>query len=128
MLNERDAHHDLCIAEASQLRGTFYTSWAVITEAAHLIKRDPQSIQRLLAWIRTSELLVLPLNVDDMDGIAYVLARFADQALDFADATLMHLAEREGIETVFTIDHRHFGVYRTQRNKPLIIVPTARQV
>ena len=125
ILNERDDRHDICLTEAKRLRGKFYTSWAVVTETAHLLKREPGAIQRLLAWIRTSELLVFPITIDDVDGIAQILRRYADQNLDFADATLMHLAERERMQTIFTIDHRHFGIYRTKQRKPLIIVPTA---
>jgi uncharacterized protein len=125
ILNDRDAYHEVCLAEAKRLRGNFCTSWAVVTETAYLLKREANAVQRLLAWICTSELLVLPLNLEGADGIAHILHAYADQDFDFADATLMHLAEREGLETVFTIDYRHFAVFRTKLRKHLNIVPLA---
>ncbi len=60
-----------------------------------------------------------------MEGIADILRRYADKNFDFADATLMHLAEGESIDTVFTTDHRHFSVFRTPAAKPLVIRPMA---
>src|SRR5262249_20304018 len=122
LLSERDQHHDICFAAAGELHGAFYTSWAVITEAAHLLKHNAAAIQKLLAWIRTSELLIQPLNVDNAGGIAEILHRYRDQEFDFADATLMYLAERDGLHTVFTIDQRHFAVFRTKNRKQLDIV------
>jgi hypothetical protein len=38
--------------------------------------------------------------------------------------SLVYLAEREGIEAVFTLDVRDFSVYRTATGKALRIVPT----
>ena len=36
---------------------------------------------------------------------------------------LVHVAEREGIDTVFTLDRRDFSVYRLPRGKQFTIVP-----
>jgi predicted nucleic acid-binding protein len=60
-----------------------------------------------------------------VNGIADTLARYADQQFDFADAALMHLAERESIDAVFTVDQRHFSVYRTPAGRALTIRPAA---
>jgi hypothetical protein len=40
-----------------------------------------------------------------------------------ADATLVYLAEREGIDTVFTLDCRDFSVYRLADGRSLRVVP-----
>ena len=125
LLSERDQHHHICLAAAGGLYGTFHTSWAVVTEVAHLLKRDAGSVQKLLAWIRTTELLIQPLAVDDADGIARILDKYRDQRFDFADATLMYLAERDQMQTVFTIDQRHFALFRTKSHAQLELVPSA---
>lgn len=44
--------------------------------------------------------------------------------MDFADATLVHLAKREGLTTVFTIDHNDFETYRIEGRRPFQIVPS----
>lgn len=125
LLSERDEHHDRCVEAAKSLRGPFFTSWPVITEAAYLLRDRPIAVQKLLAWICTSKIHLLQLATDDAKEIAQILVRYADQSFDLADVSLMWLVEREKIETVFTIDYRHFSVYRTKRGDPLSLVPTS---
>jgi predicted nucleic acid-binding protein len=43
--------------------------------------------------------------------------------MDFADATLVHLAERESLTTVFTVDHDDFDTYRVGGRQRFRIVP-----
>jgi len=123
--SERDEHHVACIKVAKQLRGPFYTSWPAITEAAHLLKAQAVAAQKLLAWVRVSEIRLCQLTAEDADGIAEILEQYSDQNFDFADAGLMYLANREGMPRVFTIDYRHFSIYRTKQGKPLSIVPSS---
>jgi len=55
--------------------------------------------------------------------LAEFMARYGASGPDLADAMLMYLAEREGIDTVFTLDRRDFSVYRTSNGRALTIVP-----
>jgi predicted nucleic acid-binding protein len=51
------------------------------------------------------------------------MRRYHDRPMDFADATLVHLAERESIATVFTIDHDDFETFRIGGRKRFRILP-----
>jgi hypothetical protein len=51
------------------------------------------------------------------------MLKYADLPMDFADATLVHVANREGIRQIFTLDHRDFAVYRLKRGRVLKIIP-----
>lgn len=124
ILSERDQHYGVCFSAAKLLRGPFYTSWPVVTEAAYLLREQPGAVEKLLGRIRDSKLHLVPLGVGDVDGILAILTQYADQAFDLADATLMYLAEREGIEHVFTIDHRHFSLFRTTNGRALSLHPS----
>jgi predicted nucleic acid-binding protein len=42
---------------------------------------------------------------------------------DFADATLVHLARRESLNTIFTVDHADFETYRIVGRRRFHIVP-----
>ena len=53
---------------------------------------------------------------DEALARAFVLmAQYADAPMDLADASLVALAERLGLSTVFTIDRNDFHTYRIQR-------------
>jgi predicted nucleic acid-binding protein len=58
----------------------------------------------------------------DLSGIAAILAKYQGLGIQLADACLVHLANREGIETVFTLD-RDFGVLRLTRGKKFRVIP-----
>jgi predicted nucleic acid-binding protein len=123
LLSEQDEHHVACTNAAKHMRGPFYTTWPAITEAAHLLKPQRDAVQKLLAWVRISEIHLCQLTAEDADGIAEILEQYSDQ--NFADAVLMYLANREEMPRVFTIDYRHFSIYRTKQGKPLSIVPSS---
>jgi predicted nucleic acid-binding protein len=54
---------------------------------------------------------------------AELIERYKDVPVDFADATLVVLAEELGIGTVFTLDHRGFEAYRWRRTRRFTLVP-----
>lgn len=51
------------------------------------------------------------------------MKRYADRPMDAADATLVHLARREHLNTVFTVDYDDFETYRIDGRKRFRIVP-----
>jgi predicted nucleic acid-binding protein len=77
-----------------------------------VLHRDPQTVEALLRGAKAGFLKILELEDDDAEEIAAVMKRYRDLRPQVADAALVHLAKREGIETVFTLDRRDFHVYR----------------
>jgi hypothetical protein len=47
------------------------------------------------------------------------MEKYSDTPMDFADATLVLLAEALGIEDTLTLDRRGFATYRTRNGRPL---------
>lgn len=120
--NRDEQRHRAMLEHLKALQRPLPTCWPVLTEAAYLLRGRPEHVRQLLELTKQGVLEILPLTSADVDGINEILARFADQRFQLADACLMHLAEREGIEHVFTLDVRDFSIYRTPSGKPLSIV------
>ena len=59
----------------------------------------------------------------ELPSLHTLMTRYADRPMDFADATLVHVAQREQISTILTIDHADFETYRIGRNKKFRILP-----
>ncbi len=51
------------------------------------------------------------------------MRRYESIGAQLADASLIHLAEREGIRTIFTLDRRDFSIYRLKDNRALTLLP-----
>ncbi len=49
---------------------------------------------------------------DEHHLLKALMAEYADRPMDFADATLVRVAERLSTNTIFTIDHNDFETYR----------------
>ena len=77
------------------------------------------------AWkfLSSGAVTVLPITDDDLPVIKLLMERYQDRPMDFADATLVHLARREELTTIFTIDHDDFETYRIEGKRRFRIIP-----
>ncbi len=75
----------------------------------------------MLSFIRRGALRIEPLSAGDIPRLDELLARY--ERMDFADATLVLLAEKTGITEVFTIDRRDFEIYRTRAGRRFRLMP-----
>jgi len=123
ILSESDEHHVACVEQLRSIRSPLLTSWPVVTEAAWLLRAYPLAIGRLLACLNGRPFVLAPLDETDLPGIAAILAKYRDLGIQIADASLVHLANREGIEVVFTLDRRDFGALRLARGRKLRLIP-----
>ena len=53
----------------------------------------------------------------------FLMRKYRDLPMDFADAALVAFAERERINRIFTTDRRGFSVYKPAGMKRFEIVP-----
>lgn len=118
-----DAQHERCAAALTDLKPPLLTCWPVVTEAAWLLRRRPGALHQLLESFHAGLFGLLTLEAGDLPAIAGLMRRYEDIGLQLADATLAHLAERENIRTVFTLDRRDFSIIRLRRNRALRLIP-----
>jgi len=113
LFDETDALHARCRAFLKDYRGRFLTTEAVLTEALALLSGGQQL--RCLDWLGDAARAGL-LEVDreplDFRAIEKLARKYADQPMDFADASVVLLAGRAGVREILTADRRDFAVYR----------------
>ena len=123
LLSRADQYNDTCVKALRHLPGPLFSCWPVITEAAWLLRGYPRAIQQLLGSMEGGFLELLSLSGSEGAAIAEVMKKYADIRPQLADAALVYLAERDGIDTIFTLDQRDFSVYRSGRRRPFRILP-----
>jgi hypothetical protein len=123
ILSRADEHHGRCVEALRELPGPLFSCWPVITEAVWLLRDYPRAVQQLLRSLGSGFVELLPLTSLDADPIAAILKKYEDLRPQLADASLVYLANRDGIDTIFTLDRRDFSVYRSARKKPFRIIP-----
>lgn len=122
-LDAADRWHDRCRATLDQLRLPLTTSTAVLTELFHLVGDSSRELDLTWKFVRSGALVVAPIADLDLPEIEALMRKYHDCPMDFADATLVHLAQRESLFTIFTIDHDDFETYRVGGRKRLRILP-----
>lgn len=95
----------------------------MITEATYLARRYPLQQDQLLRAVAAGEFPLLALGERDMPVILDIMRSYRDQEIDLADAALVHLARRERIGVIFTVDRRHFTLFRRLDGKPFRLLP-----
>ncbi len=125
LLNAMDSSHELCLATFDALRAPLYTCWPVVTEAAWMLRNRRRPGESLAAAQSSGVFEILDLGANSLKDIAAIMTRYESLGLQMADATLLHLADRESIRTIFTLDRRDFTVVRLKRNRPLRLIPEA---
>ena len=115
LFHARDKHHEAAKAVLESNPAALVSTWPVITEACHFLGQVGR--HALLTFVRRGALRLEALSVEDVPQLDELLARY--ERMDFADATLVLIAEKTGITEIFTIDRRDFEVYRTRSGRRL---------
>lgn len=126
LLDRTDRWHRVCVDAFDQLRLPLLTSEAVLTELFHLLGDSRHEMETAWKFIRSGALRMSVIDHSELPEIQDLMRRYSDRPMDFADATLVYLARREGLSTVFTVDHSDFNTYRIERRKRFRILPETR--
>jgi len=119
LFNAKDPHHAAAAQWFRDFRGRFLTTEAVVMEVAYVLTQLTAYQRAALHWferMRAAKLMEITVPAD-YGAIASIMERYEDLRCDFADATLIDLAERTGVLAIATVDQRDFSVYRLRSGK-----------
>ena len=121
LLNRRDEWHKAIVDLFPSLIDRLVTTEAVITEATHLTGRAKRA-SLPLEFVLDAGIPIAPLSVDGYRRCAVLMQKYSSTPMDFADATLVTIADPLSIDTVFTLDRKGFASYRGARARRFTIV------
>jgi uncharacterized protein len=122
LVDADDQHHAKCVATLKQLREPLATVWPPVVEAIYLLSDLPPAQEALCEMLERGAVLLLPLDSNDIPRIRELMRKYANRKMDFADAAVLRVAERENLRKIFTVDRRGFSVYRLHnRIRPALI-------
>jgi predicted nucleic acid-binding protein len=113
-----ETEHPKVSARLDAFTGQLFTTSAVITEAMHFVAKARKGPTLLADFVAQSGLQVLDFSeAGELAEAARRMEKYADTPMDYADATLVLLAERLGVFEILTLDRRGFSAYRSSRGK-----------
>ena len=126
LLDRTDRWHGVCVDTFQQLRLPLVTSEAVLTELFHLVGDSRHEMEAAWRLLRSGAIVLAAIEDAELPQIQALMSRYSDRPMDFADATLVYLAKREGLSTIFTVDHADFDTYRIEGRRRFRVLPASR--
>jgi predicted nucleic acid-binding protein len=122
ILDRDDPDHRRCAHAFRQARPPLVTTWPVLTEAAYLLAFSRRAQDGLLEIVRRGAIAIAPFAGDDVPRVRALMEKYRDVPMDLADASIVRVAERDGIVDIFTLD-KDFAIYRLGRGRTISVRP-----
>lgn len=117
-IDRADPMHESVARKLEPFSGRLVTTGPVITESMHLLADAREGPMLLAEFIGATNLdIAESMRPTAVRQAALLMQKYADTPMDFADATLVLLADATGILDILTLDRRGFSTYRTSRGK-----------
>jgi len=120
LLDRRDGFHQQVRSFAALLTEPLITTVPVVTEVCYLLQKrcSPyQSAEFLLAQ-QEGLFALFTIDVHHLPRCSALMKQYENLPMDFADASLVMLAEHLGHGRIVSTDKRDFGVYRWKNTHP----------
>jgi predicted nucleic acid-binding protein len=80
------------------------------------------------AWkfVRSGAVKLAVIDETELPSLQSLMMLYSDLPMGFADATLVHLAKRESLSVILTIDQSDFHTYRIEGKRQFRVLPSDR--
>lgn len=125
LIDADEADHETCVQTLRALTLPMVTTWPAFTEAMYLLGRAGGATGEQALWklFLSRRLDIAGLSRPALERSAVLMTKYADRAMDLADATLVALAEERSERRIFTLD-ADFHVYRIHGRTRFEIIPS----
>nr|VFJ44462.1 MAG: hypothetical protein BECKFM1743C_GA0114222_1001114 [Candidatus Kentron sp. FM]VFJ53269.1 MAG: hypothetical protein BECKFM1743A_GA0114220_101128 [Candidatus Kentron sp. FM]VFK10095.1 MAG: hypothetical protein BECKFM1743B_GA0114221_101298 [Candidatus Kentron sp. FM] len=124
LFNASDHDHEQCKSFLSKCREPLITTTPVLTETTHLLiqRRHPRIAYRFLelftAQRKNGFVQLFDIQAQHLDRQCILVRQYESLPMDFADASLVILAEHLGHGRIVSTDRRDFDTYRWKNRHP----------
>lgn len=122
ILDQGDPHHRACVDLWPDVAERCITTEAVVTEATHLVGRAG-ALALPLELLLAARIPVLSLGLEAQEHAVRLMRRYGVLPMDYADATLVIVADMIRASTIFTLDKRGFQTYRRGSGEAFTLFP-----
>ena len=120
LVNPDDNYHKNAIQSLANVNESLITTYPVITEVCHLLlkRRGQKSMLAFIESYQKDAFSIFQIEPHHKRRIFSLMQQYFDLPMDFADASLVVLAEHLGHGRILSTDKRDFHTYRWKNTQP----------
>ena len=123
LIDRSEGRHAECLAWLRKYEGQIYSTEAVLTEVLYLLNFSTDAQQSGLDFVLSGAVIIVPSSLESLRSVGALMKKYKDVPMDFADATLVCLAQELSIRHIVTFDRKDFGIYSFKKGQPFIVLP-----
>ena len=123
LIDRSEASHGRCVRWFETLKGEIFSTEAVLTEVLYLLNFSQQAQAAAMDFVLEGAIALVPASLESLGAAKRLMKKYADLPMDFADATLVRLAQDVSIHHIATFDRKGFGIYRLFGGKAFVVLP-----
>ena len=122
LIDRSESRHSDCVEWLRGFEGEIYSSEAVLTEVTYLLNLSPKAQFAAIDFILSGVITLVPSSLDSLKRVKSLMEKYKNIPMDYADATLVTLAEDLSVNHIVTLDN-HFNIYRLSSKKTFTLLP-----
>jgi hypothetical protein len=123
LIDRSESNHHKCVQWFKGFSGRLYSTEAVLTEVLYLLNFSITAQKAAFDFVLELIVEIIPTDIDSTRQARALMAKYADLPMDYADATLVTLAENAAVSRIVTLDKKDFSIYRLPGGKSFNILP-----
>jgi len=123
LIDRSELRHSECVRWLKTYSGNLYSTEAVLTEVLYLLNFSNQAQVAAIDFVLNSVVKLIPSSVESLETARRYMMKYADLPMDYADATIVCMAEDTDILQVVTFDTKDFSVYRLPNRRNFTVLP-----
>lgn len=115
LFDPKDPDHKACHKVLKTIEEPLYTTEAVLTEVLTIFDPGSRGAEGIKEYSLGEYVSLHALAMEDIERSFSLMNKYSDLPMDFADATLLAVAEKLGTSKIFTLDFNDFNIYRYKK-------------
>jgi predicted nucleic acid-binding protein len=123
LIDRSEQRHIECVSWLKKLEGELYSTEAVLTEVLYLLNFSLKAQTAAIDFVLHQAVTLVPSSLESLNRAKRLMEKYRNVPMDYADATLVCLAEDLMIHEIATLDKKDFGIYRLPSNQFFHLLP-----
>ncbi len=123
LLDSSERNHERCVRFFKAFHGQIFTTEPVLTEVLYLLGPSVKDQRAAVDFILRGGATLVPQSLESLKRTIELMEKYKDVPMDFADATLVVLAEEMEVAEILTLDKKGFNTYRIHGRKAFKVLP-----